>query len=91
MKRLANDLEAALPHNLEASLPRPIDAYLYDSHEVPHYMNVPFILSGYRSPGQTPIQCILSIFQMHNETVMAIHRLQICEISQCYFYSQTGA
>ena len=78
MKRSPNDIESALPHNLEAALPSPVEAYLYDSHEVPHYMNTPFILSGYRLPEQTPVQCILSIFRMHNETVMIVSLLRVC-------------
>ena len=73
---LPQDLEANLPHNLEANLPHNLETAFPSSaeaslhgHEIPHYLNRPFILSGYRMDEKTPIQCVLSIFQIHNETV----------------------
>ena len=38
------------------------------SDEVPQFMRHPYILSGYRLGGDTR-RCILSLFELHNETM----------------------
>ena len=41
---------------------------LYAAQEIPAYLQRPFILTGYRMH-QTQIECVRSIFRVHNETV----------------------
>lgn len=39
--------------------------------ETPEWLQVPFITSGYVTPGKTRIQCLALLFQLHNQTINA--------------------
>lgn len=41
----------------------------YKIHQVPEHFHEHFIISGYRHPKSTPLQCILSVFDATNETL----------------------
>lgn len=45
------------------------EANLYTSDQVPEHFRESFIFSGYRSPRSSISQCVLSIFQLTNETL----------------------
>lgn len=47
----------------------PSEPKLYTSDQVPEHFRESFIFSGYRSPCSSSIQCVLSIFQLTNETL----------------------
>lgn len=54
-----------LPSNLLRAQLSP----LFDIHQVPKVVQEDGIMSGYRHPCSTPLDCLLSSFQMNNETI----------------------
>lgn len=53
-----------LPSHLRMRLPP-----LYHIHQVPKVVQEDGIMSGYRDPCSTALDCVLSSFQIHNETI----------------------
>ncbi|KAM9723882.1 LOW QUALITY PROTEIN: membrane progestin receptor delta [Menidia menidia] len=52
-----------------AHMPRPRLPQLFHIHQVPKVFREDGIISGYRHPGSSALDCVLSSFQMNNETL----------------------
>nr|XP_057908881.1 membrane progestin receptor delta isoform X3 [Doryrhamphus excisus] len=69
---------------------------LFDIHQIPKVFREDGIMSGYRHPQSSALDCVLSSFQMNNETVnIWTHFLPTCTMSQesrhiCYFFDYTA-
>ncbi|XP_048730988.1 membrane progestin receptor gamma-B-like isoform X2 [Ostrea edulis] len=54
----------------------------YNIHQVPEHFHEHFIISGYRHPKSTPLQCLLSVFDATNETFNFWTHF----LPSCYFF-----
>lgn len=63
------------------------DKVLLRISDVPNHLKFnPHILSGYR-PLQSPLGCIGSVFQWHNETINIVTHGKLLDIKKLYFSS----